>query len=68
MVIGADIKSYLGGNSTIQLVLSFLINPMHYQVIRNKAHTVRNPVHIVCRPFTNGLPSKHGLPSQQQEI
>ena len=36
---------------TVQLVLSFLINPIHYQVIGNKAHTVKNPVHIVYSTY-----------------
>ena len=33
--------------STIQQVLSFLLNAIHYQMIHHKVHTVRNPVHIV---------------------
>ena len=28
-------------------VLSFLLNPIHYQMVPNKVHTVKNPVHIV---------------------
>ena len=90
------------GSSTIQLVLSFLPDPIHYQMIRNNVRTVRNPVHIVysiyqrsaiqalaCSSLPDGREreknprscfrfpdylgawnrlSKHGLPSQQQEI
>ena len=40
-----------------QQVLSFLINPIHYQMIHNKVHT--EILYISSIPFTNGLPSEH---------